>query len=325
MTARIVVTTHLPGDPVGLLRAHPVGRDAEIVHLDVTRKPTREELLDAVRGADAILPHIPDRIDAEVMDAAGSGLKIVSNYGVGYDNIDTEAARQRGVIVTNTPDVLTDATADVAWMLILNAARGMQRASRELHEGTWTGWHPAQYVGKDLVGRTLLVVGMGRIGLAVARRAVGWRMRILYTARSRKTEAEKAPVNAVRVELDEGLAEADVVSLNCPLTEETRHLIDARRLGIMKNGAVLVNTARGAVIDEAALAEALEQGVIHAAGLDVFEREPEVHPGILGQERATILPHIGSGTEDSRNGMTEIAVRNLLSGLLGEDPPNRVA
>ena len=325
MSARIAVTTHLPGDPVGLLRAHPVGRDAEIVHLDVPRKPTREELLQAVRGAGAILPHIPDRIDAEVMDVAGSGLKIISNYGVGYDNIDVEAARERGVIVTNTPDVLTDATADIAWLLILNAARGMLQANRELREGDWTGWHPAQYVGKDLVERTLLVVGMGRIGLAVARRAVGWRMRVLYTARSRKTEAEDAPVNATRVELDEGLAEADVVSINCPLTEDTHHLIDARRLGIMKTGALLVNTARGAVVDEAALADALERGVIHAAGLDVFEREPEVHPGILGQERATILPHIGSGTEDSRKGMTEIAVRNLLAGLSGEDPPNRVA
>jgi glyoxylate reductase len=324
VTSKIVVTTHLPGDPVGLLRTHPEGRDAEIVHLDEHRKPTRAELLDAVRGATALLPHIPDRIDAEVMDAAGPDLGIIANYGVGYDNIDLEAARERGVIVTNTPDVLTDATADIAWLLIMNAARGTLRANRDLREGAWSGWHPAQYVGKDLVEKTLLIVGMGRIGLAVARRAVGWRMRILYTARTPKPEAEAAPVGAVRVDLEDGLVEADVVSLHCPLTAETRHLLDERRLGMLKRGAILVNTARGAVIDEAALARTLERGDIHAAGLDVFEHEPEVHPGIRDQERATILPHIGSGSEDTRVAMTRIAVENLLAGLSGDPPPNRV-
>ena len=325
MSARIVVTTHLPGDPVAQLRAHPVGRDAEIVYLDESRQPDRQELLEAVRGADALLPHIPDRIDAEVMDAAGSGLRVISNYGVGYDNIDVEAARARDVIVTNTPDVLTEATADIAWLLLMNAARGTLHADRELRSGDWAGWHPTQFVGKDLVDRTLLVVGMGRIGRAVARRALGWRMRILYTARTPKPEAEAEPMGAIRVELEEGLARADVVSVHCPLNEETRHLLDARRLALMKPGAILVNTARGAVVDEAALAEALENGRIHAAGLDVYEREPEVHPGILGQERAVLLPHIGSATEDTREGMTGIAVRNLLAGLSGEAPPNQVA
>jgi glyoxylate reductase len=324
MKLRIVVTTHLPGDPIGMLREHPLGRDAEILQLDEPRAPKRSDLLELVRGAHAILPHIPDRIDAEVMDAAGKNLKVIANYGAGYNNIDVKAARARGVVVTNTPDVLTEATADIAWLLILNAARGAFTANRDLREGNWTGWHPTQYIGRDLAGKTLLVVGMGRIGLAVARRALGWRMRILYCARSRKPEAEAEPINATHVDLEDGLRQADVVSLHCPLTEETHHLIDAARLNMMKPESVLVNTARGPVIDESALAVALEQGTIHAAGLDVFENEPEVHPDILSNERAILLPHIGSGSDLTRKGMTAIAVENLLQVLSGGIPTNRV-
>lgn len=324
MKLRIVVTTHLPGDPIGMLREHPLGRDAEILQLDEPRAPERSDLLELVRGAHAILPHIPDRIDAEVMDAAGKNLKVIANYGAGYNNIDVKAARARGVVVTNTPDVLTEATADIAWLLILNAARGAFTANRDLREGNWTGWHPTQYIGRDLAGKTLLVVGMGRIGLAVARRALGWRMRILYCARSRKPEAEAEPINAIHVDLEDGLREADVVSLHCPLTDETHHLIDAARLNMMKPESVLVNTARGPVIDESALAVALEQGTIHAAGLDVFENEPEVHPDILSNERAILLPHIGSGSDLTRKGMTAIAVENLLQVLSGGIPTNRV-
>ena len=324
MKHRIVVTTHLPGDPVALLRADPIGREAEIVRNEEPRVLERAELLELVRGANAILPIIPDRIDGEVMDAAGEGLEVIANYGVGYNNIDVEAARARGVVVTNTPDVLTEATADIAWLLVLNAARGALAANHDLREGLWPGWHPTQYVGKDLAGKTLLIVGMGRIGLAVARRALGWRMRILYCARSPKPEAEAGPIDATRVELEDGLREADVVSLHCPLTEETHHLIDAARLGMMKSDAILVNTARGPVIDEAALAAALDRGTIHAAGLDVFENEPEVHPGIIENERVTLLPHVGSGSEEARRGMTAIAVENLLQALSGGVPPNRV-
>ena len=173
MKHRIVVTTHLPGDPVALLRADPIGREAEIVRNEEPRVLKRAELLELVRGANAILPIIPDRIDGEVMDAAGEGLEVIANYGVGYNNIDVEAARARGVVVTNTPDVLTEATADIAWLLVLNAARGALAANHDLREGLWPGWHPTQYVGKDLAGKTLLIVGMGRIGLAVARRALG--------------------------------------------------------------------------------------------------------------------------------------------------------
>ena len=324
MKPRIVVTTHLPGDPIGLLREHPLGRDAEIIQLDEPRAPRHTDLLELVRGAHAILPHIPDRIDAEVMDAAGKDLRVIANYGAGYNNIDVEAARERGVVVTNTPDVLTEATADIAWLLILNAARGAFPANRDLREGNWTGWHPTQYIGRDLAGSTLLVVGMGRIGLAVARRALGWRMRILYCARSRKPEAELEPINATQVTLEQGLREADVVSLHCPLTEETHHLIDETRLDMMKPESILVNTARGPVIDEAALAVALQRGTIHAAGLDVFENEPQVHPDLLENDRAVLLPHIGSGSERTRRDMTAIAVDNLLQALAGGVPPNRV-
>lgn len=324
MTERIVVTTRLPGDAIGMIREDPIGREAEIVHLDEPCKPDRTLLLESVRGATALLPHIPDRIDAEVMDAAGDGLRIIANYGAGYDNIDVAEARSRGIMVTNTPDVLTEATADIAWLLVLSAARGMLQANREIRAGEWSGWHPGQYIGKDLVGRTLLIVGMGRIGMAVARRAVGWGMEILYTARTPKPDAEAAPMHAVRVQLEEGLARADVVSLHCPSTPETHHLIDAGRLGLMKEGAILVNTARGAVIDEAALVDALDEGRLHAAGLDVFEREPEVHPGLIDHDRAVLLPHIGSATEETRVALTKIAVHNLLSALNGEKPPNRV-
>jgi len=324
MTERIVVTTRLPGGAIEMIRADPVGRDAEIVHLDEPTKPDRALLLESVRGATGLLPHIPDRIDAEVMDAAGPGLRIIANYGAGYDNIDVAAARERGIMVTNTPDVLTEATADIAWLLVLNAARETLAANRDLRVGSWPGWHPEQYIGKDLVGRTLLIVGMGRIGTAVARRATGWGMRILYTARTRKPEAERPPIGAEWSELDDGLARADVVSLHCPLTPETHHLMDATRLGMMKEGAILVNTARGAVIDEAALVEALDGGRLHAAGLDVFEREPEIHPGLIDHERAVLLPHIGSATEETRVALTGIAVRNLLCALNGAEPPNRV-
>ena len=249
---------------------------------------------------------------------------IIANYGAGYDNIDVSAARDRGIMVTNTLDVLTEATADIAWLLVLNAARETLAANRDLRAGAWSGWHPEQYIGKDLVGRTLLIVGMGRIGMAVARRATGWGMRIIYTARTPKPEAERSPIGAERVELEEGLARADVVSLHCPLTPDTHHLMCARRLGLMTEGAILVNTARGAVIDEAALVDALDGGRLHAAGLDVFEREPEIHPGLIDHERAVLLPHIGSATEETRVALTEIAVRNLLCALNGDEPPNRV-
>ena len=324
MTVRIVITTSLPNDPVGLIRSHPIGSDAEIVYLDETRPAHREELIRSVESADAILCNIPDTIDAEIMDAAGDSLKVIANFGAGHDRIDVDAATSRGIIVTNTPFVVTESTADIAWLLILSAARGSRQAETTLRNGEWPGWHPTTFIGKDLVEKTLFVIGMGNIGQAVARRALGWRMRILYNARDRKPEVENAPLHAEWREIDEGLAEADVVSLNCPLTEETHHLMDARRLSLMKTSAILVNTARGPVIDEAALVDALRDDRLHAAGLDVFEKEPEVHPGLLELENAILLPHIGSSGEGARRRMTETAVENLLAALSGEQVPNQV-
>lgn len=324
MKPMIVVTTRLPGDPVEQLRAHDAGREAEIIYLDEPRTATRQELLSAVPGATAILSEIPDRIDEEVLEAATDSLKIVANFGVGYDNIDVDAARERGIMITNTPDVLTESTADVAWLLMLMSARGALTANADIREKRWNGWHPTSYIGADIVDKTLFIVGMGRIGLAVARRAIGWPMKVLYNARHPKPDAEAAPIHAKRVDLDEGLAQADFVSLHCPFTAETKHLINATRLALMKPGSILINTARGPVVDEQALVDALENETIHAAGLDVFEGEPRIHPGLLEHPRATLLPHIGSGSEQSRNRMTRIAVENILAVLSDQTPPNRV-
>lgn len=324
MTVKIVITTRLPNDPVGLIRAHPVGRDAEVVYLDEARIADRETLIKSVKGAHGILSNIPDQIDAEILDASGDNLKVVANFGVGYDRIDVDAATERNVIVTNTPHVITEATADITWLLILATARGAQAAERTLRAKEWTGWHPTTFIGKDLVDKTIFIVGMGNIGRAVARRALGWRMNILYNARSSKPDVETAPINANWRDLEDGLAEADVVTLNCPLTEETHHLMDARRIGLMKSSAILINTARGPIIDEEALVEALDSGRIHAAGFDVFEHEPKIHPRLLELENAILLPHLGSAGECARKRMTEMAVENLLAALSGEEVPNRV-
>ena len=324
MKTKIVVTTHLPGDPIKRLRAHDAGREAEIVHLDNQRVATRKELLAAVPGATAILSELPDQIDEEVFDTATDSLKVVANYGVGFDNVDVATARDRGIVVTNTPNVLTESTADVAWLLMLMAARGALSANADINADRWHGWHPSTYIGADCVDKTLFIIGMGRIGLAVARRTIGWPMKVIYNARTPKPEAEAAPINAKRVDLDEGLAQADFVSLHCPLTPETKHLIDAKKLALMKTTSILINTARGLVVDEQALVDALQNETIYAAGLDVYEGEPHIHPGLRDNPRATLLPHIGSGSESSRTRMTKVAVENLLAVLSGKTPPNRV-
>jgi glyoxylate reductase len=284
---------------------------------------SREELCAFVEGADAIVTWFCDRIDDAVLAAAGPRLKILANYAVGYENIDLEAARRRGVIVTNTPDAVTEGTADMAWTLLLAASRRLIRADRFVRSGEWSRHGilgPSQFIGASIAGRTLLIVGAGRIGRATALRSLGWGMRILYHARSRKPEFEFAPLNGRYVWLEEGLREADFVSVHTPMNESTRHLIDARRLALMKPGAVLVNTSRGPVIDEAALAAALRAGRLGAAGLDVFEREPAVHPDLIGLDSVVMAPHIGSATIDSRRMMTDLCAANIRAVLAGEPP-----
>lgn len=260
-----------------------------------------------------------DRIDHELF-AAAPKLRVVAQFGVGYDNIDIEAARQRSLTVTNTPDVLTEATADLAWALLLAAARRVGEGERRVRRGEWTGWEPGQLLGSQVSGSTLGIVGAGRIGTATGLRARGFNMRVLYTSR-RVNRALESGAGARRTDLESLLRDSDFVSLNVALTPETRHLLDARRLALMKPGAVLVNTARGAVVDEAALAEALAHGRLAAAGLDVYENEPRVHPRLLELENVVLAPHLGSATRSTREAMGILAARNLIAGLADQPPP----
>lgn len=316
MTRKVLVTREIPEAGLRLLENFDVTVLSE-------EPPERDELLEAVRGASGILSILTETIDDEVMDAAGEDLKVISNLAVGHDNIDIEAANERGIVVTNTPGVLDETTADTAFMLLLAAARRLGEAERFLRAGEWDAWGPKQFVGPDVWGKTLGIIGFGRIGQAVARRAKGFGMEILYTARSPKEEAEKE-LKARMMELEELLQESDFVSIHTPLTEETQHLIGEKELGAMKSSAILVNTSRGPVVDEIALAEALENGSIFAAGLDVYEEEPKVHPKLLELENVVLAPHIGSASIETRDKMAALAAENLRAVLDGEEPSNPV-
>ena len=285
--------------------------------------PGRGELLEAARGAEGVLATVTEWIDGEFMDAAGDGLKVVANLAVGYDNVDVEAANERGVIVTNTPGVLDETTADVAFMLLLAAARRLGESERVLRAGRWEWWGPKLFMGPDVWGKKLGIIGLGRIGQAVARRAKGFDMEILYHNRSRKEEAERE-LGARYMDLDKLLETADFVTIHTPLTDETRHLIGRAELHKMKSEAVLVNTSRGPVVDEGALADALAEGRIFAAGLDVYEEEPKVHPKLLELENVVLAPHIGSGSIETRNKMAALAAENLAAVLRGEHPKTPV-
>ncbi|TVQ63714.1 MAG: D-glycerate dehydrogenase [Phycisphaerales bacterium] len=286
------------------------------------------ELCAFVRGASVIVSMFSDRIDAPLLDAAGPQLRGVCNFAVGYNNIDLDACRERGVAVTNTPNAVTEGTADLAWALILAVARRVVEGDAFARSGAWAARGTlgmSEFMGVDLTGRTLLIVGAGRIGFATAMRSVGWGMRVLYTARSRHWDFELAPLAAERVSLEDGLSRADVVSVHTPLTPETAHLIDAAALRRMKANAILVNTSRGPVVDEAALAEALREKRIWGAGLDVFEREPEVHDGLKGLSNVVMTPHIGSAERKYREMMTAMVGENAGAILRGDEVPNRVA
>jgi glyoxylate reductase len=316
MPEKVLVTREIPEAGLNLLG------DFDVTVL-FERPPTRDELLEAVRGASGVLATATEKMDGAVMDAAGEGLRVVANMAVGYDNIDVGAAKERGIIVTNTPGVLDETTADVAFMLVLAAARRLGEGERLLRAGRWEWWGPKQLRGLDVWGKSLGIVGMGRIGRAVARRAKGFGMEVLYHNRSRNEDAEKE-LGARHLDLDALLRESDFVSIHTPLTAETHHLIGKRELGLMRETTVLVNTSRGPVVDEAALAEALEGGRIFAAGLDVYEEEPKVHPKLLELENAVLAPHIGSASVETRNKMATLAADNLRAVLGGEQPKNPV-
>jgi glyoxylate reductase len=316
MPEKVLVTREIPS--AGLRALEPF--DVRVLH---ERPPERGELLDAVRGVSGILSTATEKMDGELMDAAGEDLKVIANMAVGYDNVDVEASAERGIVVTNTPGVLDETTADVAFMLLLAAARRLGEGERLLRAGRWEWWGPKQLMGRDVWGKRLGIVGFGRIGQAVARRARGFGMAVLYHNRSRKEEAEQE-LGARYVEFDELLETVDFVSVHTPLTDETHHLIGPKELGRMKPTAVLVNTSRGPVVDEAALADALAAGRIFAAGLDVYEEEPKVHPKLLELENVVLAPHIGSASVETRDRMAALAAENLAAVLRGEDPKTPV-
>ncbi|WP_410659705.1 2-hydroxyacid dehydrogenase [Amycolatopsis sp. lyj-112] len=315
----IAVTRWIPDDALKVLAE--VG---EVKLSPADRPLTPDELRDFVRGASAIVGMLQDRIDGEVADAAGPELKVVATVAVGYDNLDVPELARRGVTVTNTPGVLTDATADLAFGLLLAVTRRLGEGERLIRSRTPWSFHLGFLLGSGLQDKTLGIVGLGQIGQAVARRALGFGMRIVYSGRSRVTEDVEKTLGAEYVSVAELLETSDVVSLHCPLTPETRHLIDADALKAMKPGAYLINTTRGPVVHEAALADALEAGEIAGAGLDVFEAEPDVEPRLLGLENVVLTPHLGSATVETRTAMAVLAAENVASVLTGGNPLTEV-
>jgi glyoxylate reductase len=316
MPEKVLVTREIPDAGLRLLRDFDVTVVSE-------SPPERGELLESVRGAAGILPTVTEKMDAEVMDAAGDGLKVIANMAVGYDNVDLDAAGERNVVVTNTPEVLNETTADTAFLLLLAAARRLGEAERLLRSGGWEAWGPMQLTGPDVWGKKLGVVGFGRIGQAVARRARGFDMEVLYHDQYRNESAEKE-TGAQYLELDELLRTCDFISVHTPLTPETRHLIGQGELDLMQPTSVLVNSSRGPVVDEGALADALAERRIFAAGLDVYEAEPEVHPKLLELENVVLAPHIGSASIETRNKMAALAAENIVAVLAGQEPKTPV-
>lgn len=279
-------------------------------------------LRDGLRQADAAIVTLTDRIDAETIDAVPR-LKILANYAVGYNNIDLAAANRCGLIVTNTPDVLTDATADLTWALILGTARRVVEGDRLVRSGQWTGWAPIQLLGAAVAGKTLGIIGMGRIGQAVAQRAAGFRMKVLYYAR-RPAVAPSGSASWERRTLPELLSASDFISIHVPLTADTQHLIGMRELAKMRRSAIVINTARGPIIDESALVAALRNGSIAGAGLDVYEKEPALPPQLASLPHVVLLPHLGSATMATRVEMGMICLKNIEAVLGGRPAPNRV-
>ena len=317
--AKVVVTGKIPAVALERLRAE------HTVNAWEDESPiARDELLKRVAGADAIVSLLTEKIDGELLDTAGKQLRSVSNVAVGYNNIDVPACRERNVLVTNTPGVLTEATADIAMALILMSTRRLAEGERVIRAQQPWQWGMFYMLGSSIQGSQLGIVGMGQIGAAVARRARAFGMTIAYTKRSPLDAETAKELNATHMELDELLATSDVVSLHCPYSPETHHLMNASTIGKMKKSAYLINTARGPVVDEEALATALQQGKIAGAGLDVFEKEPTVHQALIGLDNAVLIPHLGSATVETRTAMANLAVTNALAVLSGKTAPNLV-
>lgn len=312
----IYVTREIPEPSRGIL-SNAFG-DSSVAVYPEDQIVSRETLLSSVNSANGVLTMLTEQWDAEAFDAAPD-LKILANCAVGYDNIDIDEATRRGVIVTNTPDVLTETTADLAWALIMGASRRIGEAEAYLRSGKWDSWSPNFMLGSDIYGKTLGIYGMGRIGKAVARRAAGFDMKVIYHSRTPLSPSETAQTGAIHVSFEELLRQSDILSINCSLTPETKGAIGAKEFDKMKATATLVNTSRGPIVQEEALANALSAGEIAFAGIDVFEKEPAIHPALLECPNALLIPHIGSATLATRTAMAILAAENIVAVLNGND------
>ena len=314
MKPAVLVTRRLPSSVIAKLE--------EVFDVDLytgSAAISREELLQRVAGKDALVCLLTDTIDVAVLEAAAPSLKVVANVAVGYNNIDVAACRERNIVVTNTPDVLTNACADFTWALILAVTRRLGEGERVVRAGAWGGWALDYMLGTELRGKQLGLVGLGRIGRAVAEKAPAFGMTVAFTARN--------PVDlpgATQMPLDKLLASSDIVSLHCPMTPETKHLIDQKALARMKRSAYLINTSRGPVVDEAALAWALRERLIAGAALDVYDKEPEIHAGLMQLENVLLIPHLASATTETRTAMAALAASNAIAVVSGQPPLTRV-
>ena len=313
---KVLVTGKLPNAVVDRIRV-----DHDVIASETETPMSPEKILEAVGGQDGLLCMITDKVDPVLLDHAVN-LKMIANYGVGYDNIDMSAATKRGIPVSNTPGVLTDATADLAVALILAMGRRIVAGDAKTRRGDFKFWAPMHFLGREITGKTLGLIGLGRIGKAVAKRAAGFDMHTVYYSRRRLVPADEDRLKVSYRPLAALLKQADYISLHVPLTANTRHLISEGEIEQMKPSAILINTSRGPVINEAALVRALKQNRIAGAGLDVYEKEPELSPGLIDLENVILLPHVGSATIETRTRMANLAVDNLLAGLAGKRPPN---
>jgi D-3-phosphoglycerate dehydrogenase len=311
---KILVTRKIIEDGLNLL----FSKGFELEINPYNRPLTRDELLEKIKDKDAVITQLVDKVDREFFEA-GEKVKIVANYAVGYDNIDLEEATKRGVYVTNTPNVLNNATAELAWTLLFSVARRVIPADKFMRTGKYKGWDPLLFLGKEVTGKTLGVIGMGRIGYTFAKMSKGFNMKVIYYDIYRNETAEKE-IPAEYVDLDTLLKESDFISIHVPLTPQTKHLITERELKLMKKSAILINTSRGPIIDEKALVKALKEGWIWGAGLDVYEREPEFEPDLAQLENVVMLPHIGSATEEARRGMSLLCAENIIDFFEGRVP-----
>ncbi|MFY0628009.1 MAG: D-glycerate dehydrogenase [Reichenbachiella sp.] len=318
MKPKVFLTRELPPKSMERLLAH-----TDLEYNKEDRVLTKEEIIEGVKGKDALLCLLTDHIDGDIMDA-NADLKIIANYAVGFNNIDVEAATARKIPVTNTPGVLTDTSADMAFTLLVSTARRIVEGDSFLRTGQWNGWGPLQFLGADIYGATLGIIGLGRIGKAVAKRGAGFDMKIIYWNRTRLSEEEEKELGLTYASFEDVLKQSDFVSLNVAYNEETFHLISDKELGLMKDSAILINTARGPVVDEKALVKALKVKEIAGAGLDVYEEEPKVEPELMKMDNCVLLPHLASATIATRTKMGMIAIDNILALFEGKEMPNLV-